>query len=404
MTNDKHPGSSTEDSWQRPDPGFDVDDTDKTPAGGKRVEPVFSDFDEDEVYEEPDRDTDYASAYEEDEIDEEEYDELELDQVLATPEAKWQQSATGRQWNDPESGDYIEDQETVQQPEPTEPGADEDKNRQHLEHLETQPDAPRGLEDDEGNWEDEEDYVREYDDYSDGDDGGMHNWPVGLIAVALVALLLLAAGGYGVIQQRWAMEEEILELQAALATSAAPADVAASRQALQEMERRSAEQAAALDSLTRENNRLADIVAGLESQLEAQQEAATAAVTPEAAAPPVAPKRAAPEPAAPAPKPAATKVAAPEVAPTTPAASSVAAGSPGWFVNFSSYNQQAVARNWANRLKPGAGKVVVTTATKGGETFYRVRVVGLASRDEAETVSRQLQDKYGVPKLWVGKE
>lgn len=402
MSNDKRPGDLSEDPSQQKKPGFDPDDTDRTPSGGRRREPVFSDFDEEEVYEEPDRDTDYASAYQEDEIDEEEYDDLELEDILAAPATKWQQSATGREWNDPDSDEPVS---IDQQPLDTEPDDDED-SWQVLDTLETRSDQPDDIDEAEDDWDEEDevegedDYSGEQDDYPDDHQDGAHNWPLGLIAVALLALLLLAAGGYGVIQQRWAMEEEILQLQASLATSASPADVAASREALQEMEQRYAEQSTVIDSLTRENNRLAAIVAGLESQLEAQQ-AATTTSAPKAATPqPATPKPATPKPAAT--KPAASKAPAP--APKPAASTTAASGSSGWFVNFGSYNQRAVADEWANRLKPGAGRVVVTTAEKGTQTFYRVRVVGLANRDQAEKISRQLQDKYGLSKLWVGEQ
>jgi cell division septation protein DedD len=399
MTNDKRPGDLSEDPSQQQKPGFDPNDTDRTPSGGRRREPVFSDFDEEEVYEEPDRDTDYASAYQEDEIDEDEYDDLELEDILAAPVTKWQQSATGREWNDPDSDEPIAiDQQSLD----TEADDDED-NWQVLDTLETHSDRPDNIDEAEDDWdeEDEDDYPGEQDEFSDDHEDGAHNWPLGLIAVALLALLLLAAGGYGVIQQRWAMEEEILQLQASLATSASPADVAASREALQEMEQRYAQQSTVIDSLTRENNRLVDIVAGLESQLKAQQAATPQPATPQPATPqPATPKSAAAK-VAPT-KPAAAK--APTPAPKPATSTTAAPGSGGWFVNFGSYNQRAVADEWANRLKPGAGRVVVATAEKGTQTFYRVRVVGLANRDQAEKISRQLQDKYGLSKLWVGEQ
>jgi len=102
---------------------------------------------------------------------------------------------------------------------------------------------------------------------------------------------------------------------------------------------------------------------------------------------------------APAKKPAAAKPAAPQPATPQP----VAAGT-GWFVNFGSYSQRAAAQNWAGKLQPGAGKVVVASGSKEGQTFYRVRVIELSSKESAEKIARQLEREYGLSKLWIGQQ
>jgi hypothetical protein len=63
-----------------------------------------------------------------------------------------------------------------------------------------------------------------------------------------------------------------------------------------------------------------------------------------------------------------------------------------------------MAESWADRLQPQAGKVVVTTGSKGGELFYRVRVIDLASREQAERTARKLEGDYGLSRLWVGSD
>jgi cell division septation protein DedD len=83
--------------------------------------------------------------------------------------------------------------------------------------------------------------------------------------------------------------------------------------------------------------------------------------------------------------------------PSTPTASG------NWFVNFGSYGQEDIARRWAGRLQPDAGRVIVTTGDKDGRTFYRVRVVGLASQEAANATARALERKYGLDRLWVGE-
>jgi cell division septation protein DedD len=221
-----------------------------------------------------------------------------------------------------------------------------------------------------------------------------------------VALLLLAGGGYGVMQQRAEMREEVRELRAQLATAARPQEVTNSRDAQRELTEQNTRLQQQLDSLTLENRQLADTVAGLEKQLDAQRQAAikleearaaarrqaaTGARTPAPAA------AVAPAPAA-APKPASKPAAA-------PAAAAPTAGSTGnWFVNFGSYSQQAVATDWATRLEPSYGKVIVAPASANGKTVYRVRVVDLASKAEAERISTRLQQEYQLPTLWVGSQ
>jgi cell division septation protein DedD len=325
----------------------DKDSGEGTPQGQRR-EPVFSGFEDEDAYEEPDRDTDYASSYHEESLEDEEFDESSQDEDDFTPQ-------TEIEWEDPQPDNSWEE------PDPA-PDVEPEQNEEEEEQ-----------EDDE--WDNEQGYYEE-------DSGGFQKWPLGLIVVAIVALVLMAAGGYGVIQQRSATQEEIRQLQATLATTASPAAVSASRDAQREVQERNTELLAAVDALTLENRRLTDTVTGLESQLAAQQIALAK------------PKPAAvvtPAPVKPTPQPATPKSAAP-----------VIAGGGAWFVNFSSYDRRTTAEDWVSKLKPEAGKVVVTTGNKEGATVYRVRVIELANRESAEKIARQLEREHGLPKLWVG--
>ncbi len=364
------PGSSREEQ-----PGIDPLSPVKSSAGGERREPVFTGFDaeEDDTYEEPDRDTDYASSYREDRLDEEEFDdalveEEEFDGLLLEEEEDYEE-VEDTFWDESEPSSTPQDIDSAAES----PWEEDATSPQGLQR--NHPDQ----EDDDNDWTDEE-------DYPDDDAGDVHQFPLGLILVAIVALLLLAAGGYGVIQQRAVTQEEIRQLQAALATAANPAAVSTSRDALQKVQEQNTRLQAAADALTLENRRLSDIVAGLESQLQAQREAVTqpAAATPGPAAVKAATKPAAPQPAAPKPT------------------AAVTTGAP-WFVNFGSYGQRAAAESRAAKLHPTGGTVVVTAGSKDGKTFYRVRVVELTSREAAEKIARQLESEYGLSKLWVGK-
>ena len=388
MAKDNDPVKPSWDSRKPTTSDFDEDDSGITPAGSRRREPVFSNFDESEGYEEPDRDTDYAAAYEDEDAEADELDDFEIDESSAEGAAGWQLAGSERKWQEPDDPAGKFDASSSAEPDEEEPEDDEgygddedwDDEDEDGEDRSDLDDDIRGDSDDD--WDDPDqdgDFSEEVDDSEED----MHGWPLGLIAVALVALLLLAAGGYGVIQQRSAMQEEILELQASLATAASPAEVTASREALREMEQRSRDQVAEIRVLSQENSRLSDMVTSLEAQLKAQQDALA-------------------KPAKPTPKPVEPKPVAKAPAKAPVAKSSTAAATGDWFVNFGSYNSRAVAQEWANRLQPGAGKVVVSNATKAGDTFYRVRVVGLSTRDQAEGISRQLEARYGLPKLWVG--
>jgi len=357
---------------------------DANPNGSiKPHEPKFGRFYEDEdEYEEPDRDTDYSSGYRADNVEaEEEFEEP---------------------YSDEEDRGFLT--------------AEEDDEPEYLSSS-ARSESGQSVADAPDAWLEKEDYLEE-----DEDSG--RKWPLGLIAVATAALVLLIGGGYGVMQQRAATEEELRQLRATLATSANPVDESASREALQELQKSYDKLAADAEALKLENRRLTDTVAGLEAQLGVQQAVITKAapaakqVNPEVAdavaslyekkplpstkkvEPATAEKASLPQPAA-VPEPAAAAPIAPKPAAssTTPAVSSGP-----WFVNFGSYGSRNMAETWANKLSPNAGKVIVAPSVKDGQTFYRVRVVELASRGSADEVARQLEAQMRVSKLWVGKE
>jgi cell division septation protein DedD len=379
--------------------GFKPKDSVDSAPGGRR-EPVFTDFDEDEDYEEADRDTDYASAYEEESEDDEYLEPLEDEdpddistewQVLgATGTEASTNRAGGNPWDVPETSRASEEEPEVDEydTEPVEYESELDDNNLHDDpedyDPELKPELPADKSalatDSDEEWDDEDDYPDEREEVPEQE--AAHSWPLGLVIVGIVALVLLAAGGYGVIQQRSATQEEIRQLQATLATAANPAEVAASREAVREIEQRNENLVATVDRLSLENRRLSDTVAGLETQLDAQKAALSKAAAPK----PV------PAKPAPAPKP---------VAKAKPAAVAPAGD---WFVNFSSYSQRTVAESWAKKLKPSAGKAVVAASTRDGKTFYRVRIIGLTDRAAAQKVAGQLASAYKLPPLWVGSE
>lgn len=205
---------------------------------------------------------------------------------------------------------------------------------------------------------------------------GLRRWPIAMLAVAAVAVVLLAVGGYGVISERSALEAEIRQLQAQLATAVSPEEARASRKAQQAMEQKNTALEAQLVALRAENSELRQTVSAMEAELEEQAAEAEKAVA------------------------AAQKAA--EAAERRSAARSVSEATGAWFVNFGSYAQASIARRWAGRLEVQSGRVVVQDARSGGDIIHRVRVVGLPDKSTADRVARQLEAKYELPKLWVG--
>ena len=229
--------------------------------------------------------------------------------------------------------------------------------------------------------DDDADEPWDEDDWDDNDDSPRRRQiPWGLVAVAGLALLLLGAGGFGILQERSALQEEVTELQSQLATSASPEEVTAARESLRTMEESRARLEEEIARLELDNRRLTDMVAGLESQLKNQANAVEAL------------ERSAEQ----------AKAAARQSAAASAAATDSEAGT--WFVNFGSYGDRTIAEDWASRLRKDYGKVIVAPATSQGRSVYRVRVIGLPGKTEAERVARQLEQAHGLPRLWIGSE
>ena len=235
-------------------------------------------------------------------------------------------------------------------------------------------------------------------DFSDEHEDKAQSWPLGLIAVAAVALMLLAAGSYGVIQERAEVKEELRQLRETLTTVSGLEDADASRSALRTLKQSYDALSINAEALVRENRQLTNVVAGLRVQLDDRKallqtsneltDTSTSAGT----------KLAASDNAAP-PAPEASPTSLP--ATTTPSATM---SSGVWFVNVSSYSTRAAAERWMAKVRPAAGKVIVSASTNEGKTYYRVRVVGLANKSSATQVARELEATLDLNKLWVGRE
>jgi cell division septation protein DedD len=347
MSRDNHEGSDG-DSETSPD----VEYKNKQ----QRHEPGFGGFgDNDEYeYEEPDRDIDYRSGYSTDSEDE--------DEGFDNPSS-----------NDEEQDVFTFEEEGEEEYEPDQPLAGE-------------PD----------------DWLENEDSDNDETEDSTQSWPLGLIAVAAVALMLLAAGGYGVIQERAEIEEELRQLRETLTTVTSLDDAGVSQKALQTLKQSYDGLTINAEALMRENRRLTNAVAELEIQLEASQAllpASNKVIVTSVSAETKRPASNSADPAAP--KPSTPVSATPQPAAVT---ASMTVSSGAWFVNVSSYSTRAAAEKWVDKVHPDAGNVIVSASTREGKTYYRVRVIGLANKSAAAQVARKLEAELTLDKLWVGHE
>lgn len=343
---------------------------------------LFDEFESQGEFDDSDRDSDFAPVYDAESVEEE--DPAYLDDLQEDEDASGRARSEFADWEDAELEDDGADTDPGwEHPEDRPATAPEELEAEDPEEPVAVPLPPMGaLEaaDPAADWEEEPDYY-------EAEEESPITLPLGLILVGAIALILLGAGGYGVMQQRAAMQEEVRQLRAQLAKAASPGEVAQTRATNQALASRNSELESRLEFLERENRTLQATVGGLEKQLQAQQDALNKPVSPPAPAQP-----------RPAPKPVERNNSPVQTAPAAPV---ISAGS--WFVNFGSYSRQSTAQSWADRLQPGAGDVVVTTGEKDGRTFYRVRVVNLSSRGEADATARSLEQRYDLARLWVGQ-
>ena len=213
----------------------------------------------------------------------------------------------------------------------------------------------------------------------------------GMLAAVAIALLLLGVGGFGVLEQRSATQEQIRDLQARLSTAVTPGQAEAYREREAELELRVENLNAEIERLTASNQGLRAQV----GELEAAQRDSQAAIDAE---------RSRAEAAIADARTRAGQATEPAAAVSAPVEPEVAAPGGRWFVNFGSYAARPVAADWARRLEVDAGRVVIQSIQSEGRSLHRLRVVGLADRDAAERIATQLERRFDLPRLWVGRE
>jgi cell division septation protein DedD len=235
---------------------------------------------------------------------------------------------------------------------------------------------------------------------TDSDDtaGAGRKVPWGMLGSLLLALALLLFGGYGVLEQRSSLQQEIRELQAALSTAVSPEQARNYRE-------RQAQLELGNEKLTEEVKRLEAANAAVSAQLEeanaalADSRSELEAVRADAAKA-LADARAVSEQTAKA-AGRSTTAATNSTGSSSPAKASAAGP---WFVNFGSYTARSIAASWSTRLDVSDGNVVIQETVSNGRNLYRLRVVGLTDRDSAERVAGELERRFDLPRLWVGRD
>jgi cell division protein FtsN len=271
---------------------------------------------------------------------------------------------------------------------------DEDREDDDLEY-----DDEDDLEDDEDL---DEDDLEEDDDENDADGTDEHNsgfdngltdravdspdaratrsaWPM---LVGFVAVMLIAVGGWGLFEERAALQTRINELERS--QSQAQSTTSVDTSVLSALETDNAALKLQLDGLYRDYE-LA--VAEITSLQEAREMTTTDAPEEDERVSAVATK--------------------PEV--STPTSDTELTldtdGVTGdWFVNVGAYSVPQSAENIAAQLADGGVDAVVQEiSTDDGKVLFRVRVTGLSTREDARQVGNDLESRYGINPVWVGQ-
>ena len=271
---------------------------------------------------------------------------------------------------------------------------DEDREDDDLEY-----DDEDDLEDDEDL---DEDDLEEEDDENDADSSDEHNsgfdngltdravdtpddratrsaWPM---LVGFVAVMLIAVGGWGLFEERAALQTRINELERSQSQAQSTNSVDTS----------------VLSALETDNAALKLQLDGLYRDYELAMAEITSLQEPRGMTPTDAPEEDERVSAV------ATK---PEV--STPTSDTELAldtdettGS--WFVNIGAYSVPQSAENIAAQLAGGGVDAVIQKiSTDDGKVLFRVRVTGLSTREDARQVGNDLESRYGINPVWVGR-
>ena len=262
--------------------------------------------------------------------------------------------------------------------------AEEDDESAELDDPDD-PDDSDDLEDsDELEDQDDSDLNDETDDENDlGDSDMAESRPLWPTAVGLIAIVLLAIGGWGLYEERSTLQARIVELENSQAKARASATIDPA--ALSALETDNAALKLQLEGLYRDY----EIAMAEITSLQALAESAATADNSDNS------DMTDYEEADADGSMAEDASGAPQVSPATPG---------DWFVNIGAYSTPASAENWLARLESaGYNAVTQQVVIDDGRVLHRVRVVGFGSKAAAQTVAQALESEFGVTELWVGQ-
>lgn len=194
--------------------------------------------------------------------------------------------------------------------------------------------------------------------------------PVWTTVAMGAALVLLVVGGWGAISERSKLTNTVVQLENALAAKSRQGDMTAEEEQILQSDNQSLR--LQLESLREQYGAVAREIELLQRSVNAQIEQPT------------------------------PEESTAEGTSAAPAPSSNGDGK--WFVNVAAYSKQAMAEEWASKISSDAAKVVVSAVEVNGKALYRLRIVGIASRQDATRLAGELEKTYGIGPLWVGTE
>lgn len=277
--------------------------------------------------------------------------------------------------------------------------SDEDELEDDDDWAEEDDESAESDESDDPDDSDDSDDLEDSDELEDQDDSDLNDepddeddlvdsemvesrplWPT---AVGLIAIVLLAIGGWGLYEERSTLQARIVELENSQAKARASATIDPA--ALSALETDNAALKLQLEGLYRDYEvAMAEITA-----LQALAESAATADNSDNS------DMTDYEEADADGSMAEDASGAPEVSPATPG---------DWFVNIGAYSTPASAENWLARLESaGYNAVTQQVVIDDGRVLHRVRVVGFGSKAAAQTVAQALESEFGVTELWVGQ-
>ena len=194
--------------------------------------------------------------------------------------------------------------------------------------------------------------------------------PVWTTVAMGAALVLLVVGGWGAISERSKLTNTVAQLENALAAKSRQGDMTAEEEQILQSDNQSLR--LQLESLREQYGAVAREIELLQRSVNAQIEQPT-------------PEESTAEGTSAAPAPSSN-------------------GDGNWFVNVAAYSKQAMAEKWASKISSDASKVVVSAVEVNGKALYRLRIVGIASRQDATRLAGELEKTYRIGPLWVGTE